>query len=88
MSRQRRYQLNHLAQGMCQLCSLPLAEGSNCYCEPHLLRNREQNRMRNGYRKQSNSPLWQPGGRGRPPLVAGIGLQSPKPGMTVSASAI
>lgn len=88
MSRQRRYQLNHLAQGMCQLCSMPLAKESNCYCELHLLRNREQNRKRNGYRKLSDSPLWHPGGRGRPPLVATIGSQTPKPVLTVSASAI
>ena len=60
MNRQRRYQLNHKAKGMCQLCLLPLAKGSRVHCEIHLLSNRERNRRRGGYQP------WRPGGPGRP----------------------
>ena len=59
LSRQRLYQINHVAQGLCMLCSEPL--WTKIHCEAHARKWREYIRTRRQYK------AWTPGGPGKPP---------------------
>lgn len=60
LSRQRRYQLRNVSNGLCTLC--PQILYSAYYCYDHTLRLREYRRAVENYKP------WHPGGRGRPPI--------------------
>lgn len=61
ISRQRRWQLNKIAKGLCEKCGSP-RNLSTVRCDECLAKNRVHNQWRN-----RNKP-YRPGGRGRPPL--------------------
>jgi hypothetical protein len=61
VSRQRQWQVEHRAQGLCTDCSRPALTGY-VLCPPHLLRHRVRERVRKGSRPWQESPLG-----GRPP---------------------
>jgi hypothetical protein len=63
MTKQRKYQLAHKANGLCHICPKPAVDGT--FCLRHLLENRT--RMRNQKRQQLGLHPWRPGGMGRPP---------------------
>jgi len=63
VSRQRVWQLQRTAEGLCQQCGVnPRSEHSTAFCVECQDSNRERNRKRIG------SQPWRPGGPGRPPI--------------------
>lgn len=50
VSKQVRYQQNHIARGLCALCSQPALGGSR-FCLKHLVTRREESRRRQGSKK-------------------------------------
>jgi len=65
LSRQRKYQLRKLKDGVCPECGEARHQGS-VFCAYHIMKKRRQSaafqRRLNGYKK------WKPGRVGRPPL--------------------
>ena len=59
MSKQRKWQLEHKAKGLCQLCSRPLFT-TICCAKHHKLKIKRQ-------RKRLGVKPWKPGSRGYPP---------------------
>ena len=62
-SRQYRWQLDQLAQGLCSLCGRRPLQHYARYCDRCALAQRQRRRARLGL-----TP-WQPGGPGRPPIL-------------------
>ena len=62
MTRQQRWRLDHLARGLCRMCSRPRHPQSTDSCWEHLVSRRLRTRRRLGLK------AWHPGGLGRPPL--------------------
>ncbi|MFI5056891.1 MAG: hypothetical protein ACHQLQ_01790 [Candidatus Acidiferrales bacterium] len=50
-----RYQENHIAQGLCAVCPLPLARNSVRFCEKHLAMARSRMRQKKGLRSDPGS---------------------------------
>lgn len=48
ISRQLRYQRNHKALGLCNLCPLPVAQEGGALCPKHMAEHRERQRKRRG----------------------------------------
>jgi hypothetical protein len=63
ISRQRRWQLKKVKQGLCEICGLPIYKSALCFDHyiPRAIRNRERIRAKLGFNP------WRPGSRGRPP---------------------
>lgn len=60
MTRQRKQQLEHIAQGLCHLCSRPLHPGSKSYCYHHLLKQRNRKRKKLGLEPGRKSGMGRP----------------------------
>lgn len=67
MTRQRKWQLEKIAAGLCEQCGRePIAPGSTTRCVA--CRQKLRDRVREAKRKKEGFGAWRPGGRGRPPL--------------------
>ena len=53
VSRQRRYQIEHIRKGLCYLCSKPSVSGGKCLV--HLVKQRERQRARVGSKRRYKS---------------------------------
>lgn len=64
VSRQYLYQERHIQEGLCSMCSEPLAEGSRRFCTHHWKTINE--RQRNAYRQRKGIPIKAPIRKGNP----------------------